>query len=177
MCKRIVLCALLMLAFASAAWAQDDLKRDPGYVDLDEIEQWFDKEPVIIVSIKGALLKLVAEATRYEDPELANLLRKLKSVQVRGYRLNWKDFEEVQGRVSTLARRLESEGWDTVVRVRDDDEDVNVHVRVVDDAIAGMIVMVISPDEDETVFINIVGEIDPEQIGRLGRKFDVTLDY
>ena len=183
MWKRILLCSVVMLALAGTAWAQDDLKNDPGYVDLDVIEAWFDKEPSIIVNVKGALIDLVAEASRYEDPELADLLHKLKSVQVRGYRLNWVDFEEVQGRVSTMARRLESRGWDTVVRVRDDDEDVNVHIRVDDGAIAGMFVMVISPDEDETVFVNIVGQIDPEQIGRLGRKFDIepldgmTVDY
>ena len=183
MWKRILPCALLMLALAGAAWAQDDLKRDPGYIDLDEIEQWFDKEPSIIVNVKGALLNLVAEASRYEDPELADLLRKLKSVQVRGYDMRWADFEDVQERTKAMARRLESEGWDTVVRVRDDDEDVSIHVRVNDDGIIGMFVMVISPDDDETVFVSIVGPIDAEQIGRLGRKFDLgpldgmTVDY
>lgn len=183
MWKRILVCAVVLLAFASTAWAQDDLKRDPGYVDLDEIEKWFDKEPSIIVNIKGALLNLVAEASRYEDPELADLLGKLKSVQVRGYDLRWADFEEVQRRTAAYTKRLESQGWDTVVRVRDDEEDVNIHVRIHEGSIAGMIVMVISPDEDDTVFVNIVGEIDPEQIGRLGRKFnidpldDMTVDY
>ena len=39
--------------------------------------------------------------------------------------------------------------------------------------IAGMVVMVVSPEDDETVFVNIVGQIDPEQIGRIGRKFDI----
>jgi len=183
MCKRILLCAVITLAFAGTAWAQDDLRQDPGYIDLDTIEDWFDREASIIVNVKGALLKLVAEASRYEDPELADLLHKLKSVQVRGYDLRRVDFEDVQERTRTLARRLENEGWDTVVRVRDDDEDVNIHVRVDDGAIAGMFVMVISPDDDETVFVNIVGQIDPEQIGRIGRKFDIdplddmTVDY
>ena len=46
-----------------------------------------------------------------------------------------------------------------------------------------MVVMVVAPGDDETVFVSIVGEIDPEQIGRLGRKFDIepldgmTVDY
>ncbi len=173
MWKRILPCALLLLALTSAAWAQDDITRDPGYIDLDQVEDWFDKEPTIIVNVKGALLDLVAEASRYEDPELADMLRKLKSVQVRGYDMRWADFDNIQERARTMVRRLEDQGWDTVVRVRDDDEDVNIHVRENDGAIAGMFVMVISPDDDETVFVSIVGEIDPEQIGRLGRKFDI----
>ncbi len=183
MWKRILLCTVVVLAVAGTAQAQDDLKNDPGYVDLDAIENWFDREPSIIVNVKGALLDLVAEASRYEDPDLADLLRKLKSVQVRGYNMRWADFDEVQERTQALAKRLDAQGWDTVVRVREDDEDVNIHVRVDDGAIAGMLVMVLSPDDDETIFVNIVGEIDPEQIGRLGRKFDIepldgmTVDY
>ena len=173
MWKRILVCAVVLLAFAGTAWAQDDLRRDPGYIDLDQMERWFDKEPTLVVNVKGALLELVAEASRFEDPDLADLLHKLKSVQVRGFNMRWADFDHVQERTFAFAKRLESNGWDTVVRVRDDEEDVHVHVRVDDGAIAGMVVMVIAPDDDETVFVNIVGEIDPQQIGRLGRKFDI----
>ena len=173
MWKRTLAAAVAMLLLAGAAYAQDDLRREPGYLDLDEITGWVEKEPKIIVNVKGALLNLVAEASRYEDPELYDLLRKLKSVQVRGYDLGWSEVREVQGRINTLAGRLEDEGWDTVVRVRDDEEDVHIHVRVDDGVIAGMVVMVVSPEEDETVFVNIVGQIDPEQIGRIGRKFDI----
>jgi len=172
MWKRLLFCGW-MLVLVAPAWAQDAIERDPGYVNLDEIEGWFSKEPKIVVNVKGALLNLVAEASRYEDPELADLLRKLKSIQVRGFDLRWSDFEDVQRRATALSRRLESRGWDTVVRVRDEEEYVDIHVRVEGGTIAGMVVMVVSPDEDETVFVNIVGQIDPEQIGRLGRKFDI----
>ena len=183
MWKRMLCCGLVMLVATGAAWAQDDLESDPGYVDLDQFEGWFDEEPSIIVNIKGALLKLVAEASRYEDPDLADLLHKLKAVQVRGYRLGWADFKGVEQRTNDFAKSLQAKGWDTVLRVRDDDEHVHVHVRVNDGVIAGMMVMVVSLDDDETYFLNIVGEINPEQIGRIGRKFDIepldgmTVDY
>jgi len=39
------------------------------------------------------------------------------------------------------------------------------------------VVMVLEPGEDETIFLNIVGEIDPAQIGRIGRRFDLDLAY
>ncbi len=183
MWKRMLCCGLVMLMAAGAAWAQDDLKNDPGYVDLDQFDGWFDEEPSIIVNIKGALLKLVAEASRYEDPELADLLHKLKAVQVRGFDLDWDSFRGVEQRTRAFAKSLEDKGWDTVVRVRDDDESVHIHVRVNDGSIAGMMVVVISHDDDESFFLNIVGEINPEQIGRIGRKFDiepldgVVIDY
>lgn len=184
MWKRMLCCGLLLFVVTGSAWAQADIESDPGYVNLDEITGWFAREPSIIVNIKGALLDLVAEASRYEDPDLADLLHKLKSVQVRGFNLGYADFREAEQRTNAFAKRLEARGWDTVVLVRDhDDETVHVHVLVDKGAIAGMMVMVVSSDEDETVFVNIVGEINPEQIGRIGRRFDidplndVTVDY
>ena len=173
MWKRMLCCGLVMLIATGAAWAQE-LEDDPGYVDLDQFEGWFDEEPSIIVNIKGALLRLVAEASRYEDPELADLLYKLKAVQVRGFDLSYADFRGVERRTRAFAKTLDARGWDTVVLVRDDDDEhVHVHVRVDDGVIAGMMVMVVSTDDDESVFLNIVGEINPEQIGRIGRKFDI----
>ena len=173
MWKRILCCGLVMLMATSAAWAQVDLESDPGYVNLEQFEAWFDEEASIIVNIKGALLNLVAEASRFEDPELADMLRKLKAVQVRGYDLDWAAAREVERRANGFAKTLEAKGWDIVVRVRDDEEHVHVYVRVNDEVIAGMMVMVISSDDGETYFLNIVGDINPEQIGRIGRKFDI----
>ncbi|HMB93923.1 MAG TPA: DUF4252 domain-containing protein [Rhodothermales bacterium] len=177
---------LLLVGLAGPVQAQNkqvDLDKEPGYVNLDFVEQWFDKEPKVIVNIKGALLNLVAEASRYEDPDLAELLHKLKAIQVRGFSLRRSDFEAVTDRANGLAKQLESDGWDTVVRVRDYDENVDIFVRVDGGAIAGMVVMAVSPSDDETFFVNIVGDINPEEIGRIGRKFDIdpldrmTVDY
>lgn len=171
---RLLCCAWMLCLLAGTAGAQA-LERDPGFVDLVTIESWFDSEPNVVVNIKGALLNLVAEASRYEDPELADLLRKLKAIQVRGFTMRRTDFGAVEERTADLARHLEASGWDTVVRVRevDNGERVDVFVRVANDAIAGMMVMVVDSYEDETFFVNIVGEIDPAQIGRIGRTFDI----
>lgn len=176
----------LLVGLAGPVQAQNkqlNLDKEPGYLNLDFVEQWFEKEPKVIVNIKGALLELVAEASRYEDPDLAELLHKLKAIQVRGFSLRHSEFAAITDRTSGLAKRLESDGWDTVVRVREDDENVDIFVRVNNGAIAGMIVMAVNPGDDETFFVNIVGDINPQEIGRIGRKFDInpldemTVDY
>jgi hypothetical protein len=167
---------LLLIVLVGTVWnvqAQDRLDREPGYVDFKGIEEWFQTEPKLEVNIRGALLKLVSEASRHEDPELTSLLGKLKAIHVRGYTIDRSDFPTVERRAAELSRRLENQGWDTVVRVRDESERVDMFVRVVNDAIAGLVVMVVSPYDRETVFVNIVGEIDPEQIGRIGSKFQI----
>ncbi len=171
-CLRLVLLLLLVGGLTTSASAQDRIEDSPGYVDLSLIEDWFDATPSIEVNIKGALLRLVAEASRYEDPDLADLLFKLQAIQMRGFPMRHSEFEDVDRATDTLVGQLEDDGWDTVMRIRDRDERVDMYLRMHDDIVAGLIVMVVEPGADETVFVNIVGDIDPEQIGRLGRKFN-----
>lgn len=172
---RILSLFLLAALLALPARAQRDaLADEPGYVDLVEIERWFDRDARIEVNVQGPLLKLVTEAAKYEDPDLAAMLRHIKAIQVRGYDLRPSELEDVEAHARSLGRVLKGRGWDTVARVRDDDERVEMFVKVRGDAMEGLMVMVLSPGDDETVFVNIVGEIDPEQIGRLGSRFGVS---
>ena len=166
----VVLACLLMLGSAPAT-AQAPVQNDPGYVDLTALGGVFDVEPTIEVNIHGALLRLVAEASAAEDPDLARLLRRVRGVFVRGFDLTDVNVDAVRRHKDDLAARLERTGWNTFVRVRDRSEDINFYVRLQDEAIAGIIVMSINLIEDQTVFLNIVGDIDPEEIGRIGRKF------
>ncbi|MEM6648093.1 MAG: DUF4252 domain-containing protein [Bacteroidota bacterium] len=154
-----------------------DLHADPGYVDFERLSDWFGEPARLEVNIKGALLRLVAEASRYEDPELSDMLSDLNAIQVRGFPLRRSQFEAMETKADDWANSLSDGGWDTIVRVRNRYEYVNMFVRTRDDAIAGMVVMVLEPGEDETIFLNIVGEIDPAQIGRIGRRFDLDLAY
>jgi len=170
---RICLAFLVVALLTGTAKAQNTVERDPGYIDLADIESWFGSEATLEVNIKGALLKLVSEASRHEDPELADLLTNLKAIQVRGYTLTPSQLQGINQRTAELGRRLARSGWDTVARVREDGEDIHMYVKATDDAIAGLVVMVVSPGENETMFVNIVGDINPEEIGRIGRKFDI----
>ena len=170
----VLICVALMFGLLNQAVAQQLLEDEPGYLDLTSVDGWFDSEPWLEVNIKGALLRLVAEASRYEDPDLTDLLYKLKAIQVRGYPLSFSRYDDIENRTADLARQLEDRGWDTVARVRDRDERVDVYVKVHNDAIAGMVVMVLEPGSDDgSVFVNIVGEIQPEEIGRIGSKFNI----
>ncbi|HEX7070875.1 MAG TPA: DUF4252 domain-containing protein [Rhodothermales bacterium] len=169
--KRILLLiGALMLPAAASAQAQSVLT-DPGYLDLRVIESWFDEEATIEVNVQGALLNLVMEASRHEDEELAEMIGKLKGVYVRGYDVTADEVAEISSRTGQLANTLRDRGWETVVRVREDDQRVHVFMRTQQDRIAGLVVMVVDPEE--TIFVNIVGEIDPADIGRIGGRFNV----
>ncbi len=172
--KRMLMSAALLCLFAFSASAQEQaLDREPGYLDFGNIEAWFGEEASVEVNVKGALLRLVAEASRGEDPDLATLLSRLKAVQVRVYNLTPEEAKSATLRARDLGKRLERTGWETVARVREEDEDVHMYVKSGARTIEGLMVMVLSPGEQETVFVNIVGDIDPAEIGRIGRKFNI----
>ena len=170
---KFVSLTLLSLLVVAPGFGQKAIESEPGFVNVKEVEQWFDQEPNLEVNIYGALLNLVAEASRFEDPELAELLHNLKGISVRGFRTEGIDMQSIRNRTSDMSSRLKADGWETIVKVRDREEFVDMYLKTIDDRIAGMVVMVIDEDED-AVFVNIIGEIDPEQIGRIGHKFNVS---
>jgi Domain of unknown function (DUF4252) len=162
------------LALIHPAHAQDDLSQVPGYVDFSQLTSQFGEAPTLEVNIKGQLLKLVAEASREDDPELADLLHELQAIQVRGYPLRRAQFRSMERRSQILGGQLEADGWETVVNLRDFGQYVDMYVKQNATAIEGMVLLVLDSEAGETVFINIVGNIDPQQMGRIGSKFTTT---
>ncbi|MBO6573974.1 MAG: DUF4252 domain-containing protein [Rhodothermales bacterium] len=166
---------LAMLGVAGSAQAQR-IERMPGYFDFDELERIVGAETTLEVNVKGALLRMAAEAARIEDDTLADMLLKLVAIQVRGYTLDYESREVLRDRVGPLARKLSEDGWDRVVRVSEDGEFVEMLVRDTSgERVEGMMVFVIQSGDNGTVFVNIVGEIDPEDIGRIGRRFRIDV--
>lgn len=158
------------------AVAQTGPRSSTGYVDLTKLgrlDDLFDEDPVIEVNIEGALLTLVAEASRYEDPELADMLTNLDGIYVRGYDTRGPGFERISERARLIGKELEIAGWSTVVKVNDDEESVHMYMRTGDRGVNGMVVIMAERYSDDTVFLNIVGDIDPAQIGRIGSKFQI----
>ncbi len=176
MLKRIFLILLFLSWAPVAGFAQDEdeneIKKHPGFFNLDEISDILDDEPTVEIQLKGFLLRMVAGATRGSEPELSSMLRRLLLVRVEKYRLRRDDVERVVSKNNEIAKRLSKDGWEKIVRVREDRENVNVFVKPGEDRIDGIVVLVVDNNR-EAVFVNIVGEIDPEQIGRLGGKWDI----
>jgi len=79
-------------------------------------------------------------------------------------------------RVEGIRRELEGQGWAQMVTVKqaEDSEDVAVFVKMADDnSIDGVVVTVINTSKREVVFVNLVGNIKPEQVALIGKKFNI----
>lgn len=172
----LLLASLLMLAVTTAAASQgkkkEDFTKHPGYVSFEGLGPFEDEEAMVEIDLTEALLNMASKMVHGSDPELSDVLSKLKLVRVQKFALEERDVEDVEKKVNDMAAKLEQDGWMRVVRVREEADHVHVYFKLDDEILQGITVMAVE-NWDTAAFVNIVGEIDPEQIGRLGAKFNI----
>jgi len=171
-CALVAVAATTMLAFAPATAAEKtDYSKMPGFVDFGAMEVFGDHEATVEVFLKGSLLAMAREAVGDEDPELKHMLANIQYIHVQVFDLDGVDTKQVTAKTKEVAKQLDQKGWELAVRVREDDEHVYVYLLPGQkNNIAGLVVMAVEED-DEAAFVNIVGDIDPANIGKLGRTF------
>jgi hypothetical protein len=158
---------------ALPAMAQEDaLKAFPGYVDFGELSSIFG-EPTVQISIGSSLLSLVGSLSAEEDPEAAELFRKLNGVRVNVFETETMA-EGAVDLVKDISSKLSSSGWESVVTVNSADEQVRVFMKINAEMVDGITVMAI--EENEAVFVNVIGNINPEELKRVMKNFDVEID-
>ena len=169
-----VLAPLFCLSLIPVVLAADnDLESHPGYVDFSTLTAIAATEPTVEISLKAPLLNMITNLIRNEDEEAAEFISKLLRVTVNVFESDDIDVDQVAASMSSMAEDLDSAGWDRVVRVREDENHVDIYFRVGDDSdvIYGIAIMVAEPGE--TVLVNIVGDISTDDISALGRRFDL----
>lgn len=177
--KALIKLTVFMLITATAVFAQkNDYSSEPGYIDFGDFESLESGEMVAEVIIEEHLLRMVAKMARNEDEELYNLLSGLKLVKVSAFTVTEENEKKIQSKIDNINDQLNNSDWDRIVRFRDKEESANVYIRVEgEDSIVGLVVATYDK-YGEAAFVNIVGDINLETIGRLGNKFDVPgLDH
>lgn len=162
------------LAIAGAAHAGADDKAFtsmPGYVDFAPLDH-ITKEAKVEVNLKSPMLGLVSKFMGQDDEELRDILANLKLVRVRVYDLTPEIEKQFLSAGSETMARLDKEGWERVVRVREDNERVDVYFKPSAKAewIDGVLIIAV---DDEAAFVNIVGTIRPEDVGKISEHFDI----
>lgn len=159
--------ALLFTAQARAA------EKPAGYFDFAPFVAPA-KGDLVEINIEPSLLSIVGRVAQAQEPEAADLIKGLKLVRINVVKLDDGNRESTQKSIASVRARLVSDGWLQVVTVHDKKgDDVNVHVKTRgDEAIEGLVVTVLSGDK-EAVFINILGDVKPEALAKIGTKFDI----
>ena len=158
---------------ALPAMAQEDaLKAFPGYVDFGELSGIFG-EPTVQISVGASLLNLVGSLSAEEDPEAAELFKKLNGVRVNVFETEAMADGAVD-LVKDISSKLSASGWESVVTVNSADEQVRVFMKINAETVDGITVMAV--EENEAVFVNVIGNINPAELERVMKNFDVEID-
>lgn len=131
-----------------------------------------NKEPSVQIDLNEAMLKLFAGAAKGADANAAAALDGVTNLRVRVYEDIDAEIPDLMKFVNETTTKLEGDGWNSIVRVNDGDEQVRIYVKPGANAtIAGITVMVTDGGGDggggEAVFINVAGVIQPENLGRI----------
>src|SRR5215213_1719458 len=172
--RRLIVSSTVLLLFltGTAGWTQQKLSDQPGYVSIEELEIFPREDLSVEINLEGAILRMVAEATRGDDPAFAEVMRNLKAIQVRVFPLAGAKEDVVRGKVDRAVRWLEDHGWSSMVRVREKGSESYIYLKKSGEEIVGLTILAIEAG-DEAAMINIVGRIDPAEIGRLGQSLDI----
>ena len=166
---RAVLFGGLMLLAASA--------NAQSVFSFDDIP--IDQEPTIEVDLGPEMLKLLGEASKGEAGQPGGVLDGITNVRFRMYEEIDDDMQDVLRFVDATATRLQADGWQAVVRIRDGTDLIRVYMKPgIGGNLAGVAFMMTSGDgsdgSGEAMFINVDGAFQPAQLGQLASINGIT---
>ena len=166
----LVLVALicLFLTAGGAPLGAQSLQELPGFVDFESFGEFDLDDLTVEINLSGSLLKMLSSAVQEDDGEFAQLLRGLSAVRVNIFEV---PAGEAGSSLRTAVGSLRDRGWEAVVSIRDD-ENLHILLKTEGDKIQG--VLAAFSDAKSFGLVNIVGDFDPEQIGRLARQLDIV---
>jgi len=166
--------AVIFFALFSLTFSQSkDFTKEPGYVDFGELSDFDFEESVTEVYLEENLLKMVAKLSKESEPEVADLIGGLKMIRVNAFEISDKNAAKILERIESINKKLENKDWLRIIRVKSKSETVYVYVKNgKDDKFHGLVVLAFD-NPGEAAFVNIVGDINLDAIGKLNTKFNI----
>jgi hypothetical protein len=159
--------SISILVFCAVLKAQDpDIRKMPGFVNLEEIQIPGNAGEVTEISLGPPLLRIARTAHTNGDEHLSESLEGIFSIQVKSFDVD--SFQAIQVRpiMDKIEKQLAKEKWERLVRVKKAHEMTNVSIKYDKGKAVGMLIMSLNPG-NEASFVNIVGNIDLAQLGEL----------
>lgn len=144
-----------------------------GYVDFGTFTPPGGGGQFVEVNANSNLLAMTARLARAQEPEIADLLGRLHHIRVNVIGLNDDNRDEIQQRVQKIHSQLDAPPWQRIVTVQEKDQDVRVYLRTRGETTIEGAAVTVLEGKKQAVFVNIVGDIKPEEIALLGERFDV----
>ena len=122
-------------------------------------------EAKVEVNLTPKLINLAAESIS-NVVEIPKLIQMLEGIYVRTYDRRNVDEQEL---VDYFRQKLESDKWEVLFKINEDDETVEINLLFDEDTVYGIFVIVVPKVPEEVTFVNIVGKIASERVEDLLR--------
>jgi len=167
-----ILSVLVLMSAASIMAQEKDYSGYAGFANFGDLSALEDGEMVTEILIEEKLLRMVAKFTK-DDEELSDLIGGLKLIKVNTFEVTPSNSEELMDRAKSIDRDLMAQNWDRIVKTKSRGEVANVYIKTAgDDEFVGITVVTVD-EGGEAAFVNIVGSINMDTLGKLGQKFDI----
>jgi hypothetical protein len=143
----------------------------PGQVDLGKFTT--ANGDLVEVNVSSSLIALAAHFVEKDQPDVASLLRGIHLVRVNVVGMNEQNRAALQERAQQLRQQLDGQGWERIVSVHQQAQDVGIYLKTLNkDTVQGLVITVLDGDK-QAVFVNVVGNIKPEQLSMLGERLHI----
>ncbi|RMD97448.1 MAG: DUF4252 domain-containing protein [Calditrichaeota bacterium] len=168
---RILLLVLPAVAIAMGARAQEseNYKKHPGYVDLSFLKAFGEPESTVEIFLTPGLARLIGSMD--EDKELQSVLEKLLMIKVYTFKTKPTNRQAFARKMRDVRQKLLDQHWVRFMNVKDRDSHTEVFIKETHKQIQGMTIL--SLGDREATFVNLVGMIDLESIGKLSKKYNI----
>ncbi len=173
----------ILLFSAMSAFAQDktDYSSEPGYVDFGNLSKYMTGDNVKEINLDANLLKMLSKMGGEDDSDFKGVVGGLKLIKVNSFGLTAANEKEINEQIASIDKSLMSKKWQRIVKVKEKGEYTNVYVLPSSDYENFLGLCVTSVDTKgkgdkkapEATFVNIVGNINMAQLGKLGDKFHI----
>jgi uncharacterized protein DUF4252 len=163
---------LFIVAAANLMAQETDYSKYAGFANFGDLEALEDGEMVTEILIEEKLLRMVAKFTN-DDEELSDLIGGLKLIKVNTFEVTPSNSDELMKRANSIDKDLMNNNWDRIVKTKSRGEIANVYIKTAgEDEFVGITVVTVD-EGGEAAFVNIVGSINMDALGKLGNKFDI----
>jgi len=148
-----------------------------GEVDFGSFTPPGNDGTYVEINVGRTLISLAAKVVEGENPDVAKLLRSVHLVRVNVVGLSKENRSDTEKRVRDIRSHLDKEGWQRLVTAREKNGgDVGIHIKAQgEESFEGLVVTVLDAKKGEAVFINVVGDIRPDQLAAVGKALHIDL--
>jgi hypothetical protein len=171
-----ILPALLVIGCASLAFMGMSGTKESisaGQVDFGAFAAPGNGAEFVEVNLTSNLISLASKLFDKQDPEVAKLLTSVELVHVAVIGLDDENRTDLRDRSEKVRKQMDGKGWERIVAAQKDGKDIGVYLKSKNkDTVQGIVVMAMEGGS-KAVFVNIVGDIKPEQIAMLGETLHI----